>query len=141
MSVSHIQTRDSSLDLARWTKTNIHSPPHTVVVPRNFPNILDIIKYAKSTGLKVIPAGGGHGSFLPIDHNTLYLDLKEMQGHGVKLDETNGIVTFGAGANAGEVSKELSAVGWYTSIPNSNAVGKKYWEEYQSLKMMAITDR
>jgi hypothetical protein len=43
--------------------------------------------------------------------------------NSIDLDETKADVKIGGGCLAGEVLEDLASKGWYTCIPNSNAVG------------------
>ncbi|KAJ9138932.1 6-hydroxy-D-nicotine oxidase [Pleurostoma richardsiae] len=106
--------------VSRWSNSEVRRPA-IVVIPDNEEDIIGAIRYAKEHGLTVIPAGGGHGSFLPIDSKTLYLDLKKFGS--VKLDKQAGLVSIGGGAVTREVIRVCCAEGYYTTWPNSNAVG------------------
>ncbi|KIW08708.1 uncharacterized protein PV09_00654 [Verruconis gallopava] len=106
--------------ISRWSSMNI-SLPHAIATPAIAEDITKVIKYAAKHNLKVVPVAGAHGSFLPISSRTIYLSMSEFKD--VHLDEERGEVTVSGGCVAGDVLKSLSAQGWYTCFPNSNAVG------------------
>lgn len=104
----------------RWSSSRLQLPA-VVVVPSSEDDIVSAIQYGREKGLRVIPKGGGHGSFVPIDSKTLYLDLKNF--NKVELDRDAGIVRIGGGAVVRDVIKVTTDEGFYTTWPNSNAVG------------------
>lgn len=106
--------------ISRWSDSSVGRPA-MVVVPGSEEDIIDAISYAKNERLRLIPAGGGHGSFVPIDSRTMYLDMKKF--NGVALDEKTQRVTFGGGALTGQVVEACTGAGYYTAWPNNNAVG------------------
>lgn len=106
---------------SRWSRTNVH-PPAQIETPTSEADIHAILAHAAQRNLKVIPAAGGHGTFVPITQNTIYVDLNP-HFSSVSLDEEAGTVTVGGGTTAGTVLRALAAEGWLTCVPNSNAVG------------------
>ena len=104
----------------RWSSSRLQLPA-LVVVPKSDDDVVSAIQYGKEKGLRVIPKGGGHGSFVPIDSKTLYLDLKNF--NKVELDKDAGVVRIGGGAVVRDVIKVTTDEGFYTTWPNSNAVG------------------
>lgn len=106
--------------IPRWSLTGI-SKPHAIVTPSTAADVAAVIAYAAEHRLKIIPTGGGHGSFVPVDTNTIYLSLSNFRT--IELDETEGLVSVGGGAVTGEVLDTLGDKGWYTLVPNSNKVG------------------
>ena len=91
------------------------------MTPKTEDDVLAAIEHAKQNSLRVVPAGGGHGNFVPIDSRTLYLDMREFKA--VALDKTAGTVQIGGGATVRDVMEAICAEGYYTTWPNSNAVG------------------
>ncbi|KAJ5100620.1 hypothetical protein N7456_006672 [Penicillium angulare] len=110
-----------SHSVSRWSDKGITEHPALVVIPESEDDIKAAIYYASSTGLQVLPAGGGHGSFVPIGSKTLYLDLKQF--NQVSVDSTAHTVTVAGGALTGQVIKALTDEGFYTTWTNSNGVG------------------
>jgi FAD/FMN-containing dehydrogenase len=84
-------------------------------------DIVLALQYATDNALKVIPAAGGHGSFVPIDRGSLYLDMRHFDS--IDLDEEAGTVTFQGGVVTRDLLRTLGERGFYASVPNSNAVG------------------
>jgi FAD/FMN-containing dehydrogenase len=105
---------------SRWSNTGV-SVPHSFVTPSTAQDIIQQISYAKANKLKIIPVGGGHGSFVPITDRTIYLSLAKF--NSIELNEERGEVTIGGGCRTGDVLKTLAEKGWYTCTVNSNAVG------------------
>ncbi|VUC34350.1 unnamed protein product [Clonostachys rosea] len=106
--------------VVRWSDTNIEQPS-LIVKPTTEEDVQASIKVAKSNGLTIIVGGGGHGTFVPVDSKTLYLDMASFKT--IKLDMRAGLVEVGGGVTTGELSKALADQGCYTPLPNSNAVG------------------
>ncbi|KAJ4304495.1 hypothetical protein N0V90_000021 [Kalmusia sp. IMI 367209] len=106
--------------LSRWSDILVQ-PPHAIVTPTNAADIIATIEYATRHKLRLIPAGGGRGSYVPITDNVIYLDLKNFDGF--QLDEEKGEVQFGGGCISGPLLKGLAKRGYYTAAPNSNGVG------------------
>jgi hypothetical protein len=104
----------------RWSDAGV-SLPHAVVTPTTTSDLIQTIIYAGSNNLKIIPTSGGHGSFVPINNRTIYLPMHNF--NTIDLDEEKSQVTLGGGCVAGPVLKSLAEKGWYTCMPNSNAVG------------------
>ncbi|KAK4556426.1 hypothetical protein LTR86_006570 [Recurvomyces mirabilis] len=110
---------DVTKHISRWSNTRL-SLPAAIITPVTETDVINTIRFASSRKegkQKVIPTGGGHGTFVPIDSRTLYLNLSHFKS--IHLDEEVETVTFGGGL----VLKYLGERGWYTSVPNSNAVG------------------
>lgn len=106
--------------LPRWTDAHL-SHPAIIVTPKTEDDVVSAIRLAKQNGFRLVPGGGGHGTFVPIDSKTVYVDMKAFKS--IELDKPSGIVRFGAGVLTGELLKSLAADGRYTTVPNSNAVG------------------
>src|SRR4051812_40349764 len=92
--------------VSRWSDRHVEKPA-IVVVPSTEDDIVTAVRYAKDHGLRLIPQGGGHGTFLTIDKNTLYLDMKKLKS--ISLDKEAGVVRVGGGVLVGEVLKALNA--------------------------------
>ncbi|KAM0548200.1 hypothetical protein ACHAPJ_009999 [Fusarium lateritium] len=106
--------------ISRWSDTQIDRPA-LIVSPKTEQDIQTAISIAKDNKLTVVVAGGGHGTFVKVGSSTLYLDLKHFQT--IDLNKEKGTVRVGGAALCGDVLKRLTAEGYYTPIPNSNAVG------------------
>lgn len=106
--------------LSRWSDSYI-SLPAIAVTPKTEEDVTAAIKLAKENGLRVIVTGGGHGTFVQIGSKSLVLDLKLFKS--IQLDKKNGSVRVGGGVTTGELLKTLANEGYYTTVPNSNAVG------------------
>lgn len=106
--------------VSRWSDSGVDLPA-AVVVPSTEDDIIAAIRLAEAKGFRVIPGSGGHGSFVPIDGKTVYLDLKKLRT--VSVDKSNDSVIIAGGALAADVLKACVAEGYYTLFPNSNAVG------------------
>ncbi|KAL1879356.1 hypothetical protein VTK73DRAFT_7087 [Phialemonium thermophilum] len=106
--------------ISRWSDGGVDVPA-LVVRPQTESDIVDAITYAKQHGLRLIPANGGHATFVPIDSKTLYLDMNNF--NEVALDSSAQVVRIGGGASVRHVVSTLTPKGFYTVWPNSNAVG------------------
>ncbi|OCL15050.1 FAD-binding domain-containing protein [Glonium stellatum] len=106
--------------VSRWSDSGV-ALPAAVIFPSTENDIIAAIRFAKEKGLRIIPGSGGHGSFVPIDSKTIYLDLKRFRT--VSVDKSNDSVTIAGGSLAADVLKACVAEGYYTFFPNSNAVG------------------
>ncbi|KAF4343728.1 6-hydroxy-D-nicotine oxidase [Fusarium beomiforme] len=106
--------------LTRWSDTHI-SRPALIVTPKTDQDVQEAIRVAKENKLTVVAAGGGHGTFVSVDSATLYLSMKLFKT--IELNKEQGTVKVGGGVLVGEVLKTLADEGYYTPIPNSDAVG------------------
>ncbi|KAF4502779.1 6-hydroxy-D-nicotine oxidase [Fusarium agapanthi] len=106
--------------LPRWSDTHIQRPA-LIVTPKTEQDVKDAIRVAKENKLTIVAAGGGHGTFVSVDSASLYLDMKFFKK--IELNKDQGRVKVGGGVLAGEVLKNLAEEGYYTPIPNSDAVG------------------
>ncbi|KAJ5826019.1 hypothetical protein N7474_003157 [Penicillium riverlandense] len=107
--------------VSRWSDTGILERPALIIVPESEDDILAAIDYSTKNALQLLPAGGGHGSFVPITSKTLYLDLKRFDK--VEVDGNAQTVTVGGGAVTSQLVKACTDQGFYTTWVNSNAVG------------------
>lgn len=107
--------------VSRWSSTGIVERPALTIIPNTEEDIIKAIEYAKKHALQLLPVGGGHGSLATITSKTLYLDLKRF--NTVELDSDNQTVTVGGGSVTSELIKACTERGFYTTWPNSNAVG------------------
>ncbi|KAJ5367222.1 hypothetical protein N7541_001163 [Penicillium brevicompactum] len=114
-------TASPSHSISRWSDKGINGHPALVTVPESEHDILAAISYARENALQVLPAGGGHGSFVEIGSKTLYLDLKRF--NQIKVNEAAQTVRVGGGVVTGELIKTLTDKGFYTTWTNSDAVG------------------
>jgi FAD/FMN-containing dehydrogenase len=100
--------------ISRWSNLGISANGcAAIVVPSTEEDIISVIKFAAQSDLKVLPTGGKHGTILPIDERSIYLDLEKFDT--VALDEEAGQVTIGGGVVTGRMCKALAEKGWYTS--------------------------
>ncbi|KAM0335127.1 hypothetical protein ACHAQA_000167 [Verticillium albo-atrum] len=106
--------------LPRWSETNIQHPA-LIITPQTESDIAAAISIARENGLQLLPAGGGHSTFVSVTPKTLYVNLKDFKS--IALLKQAGTVRFGGGVTTGELSKALAAKGYYTTVPDSNAVG------------------
>jgi len=107
--------------VSRWSSTGIVERPALTIIPNNEEDIVKAIEYTRKHALKLLPVGGGHGFFAKITSKTLYLDLKRF--NHVEVDTENQTVTVGGGSVTSELIKACTERGFYTTWPNSNAVG------------------
>lgn len=107
-------------NISRWSDTNIDRPA-LLVTPETEQHIQAAIQIARLNNLTIVTSGGGHGAFVPVASNTLYLDMKKFKT--IQLNKNQGTVTVGGGVICGEVLETLAAEGYYTPLPNSNGVG------------------
>ncbi|KAL1893511.1 hypothetical protein Sste5346_006339 [Sporothrix stenoceras] len=106
--------------VVRWSDIHVHVPA-VVVTAKSEADVVAAVKYAKDNGLRVVVAGGGHAPFVPVTAKTLYLDMCHFKS--IALDETASTVTIGGGVLTGELLSSLLGKGFYTTLPNSTAVG------------------
>ncbi|KAF5669799.1 6-hydroxy-D-nicotine oxidase [Fusarium denticulatum] len=106
--------------LPRWSDTHIERPA-LIVTPKTEQDVKDAIRVAKENKLTIVAAGGGHGTFVSVDSASLYLDMKLFKK--IELNKNEETVKVGGGVLLGEVLKTLAEEGYYTPIPNSDAVG------------------
>lgn len=113
-STVEVKIPDGNEDLhsvvSRWSDADINLPA-LVIVPSTEEDIITAVHFAKSHKLKLIPANGKHGSFVPVTDKTLYLDLKKF--NTVSFDNSKVAVTVGGGANMGQVLRTLDDHGYY----------------------------
>ena len=114
-STAEVTIPDDSADLhsviSRWSDADVHLPA-LVVVPSTEDDIITAVHFARSHKLKLVPANGKHGSYVPVTDKTLYLDLKKF--NTVSVDEGKAVATIGGGVNTGQVLQTLSDHGYYT---------------------------
>ncbi|KAF2729640.1 FAD-binding domain-containing protein [Polyplosphaeria fusca] len=117
-----IPTADTELHdvVPRWSNHGV-SLPYAVVTPSTVEDLTSTISFATANHKKIIPANGGHGSFVPINGETIYLDMRNF--NAITLDEEHGTVKIEGGCVSKDVLTYLAGQGWYTTLPNSNAVG------------------
>jgi len=100
--------------ISRWSNTGV-SPNGcaVIVVPSTEEDIVSIVNFAAQNNLKVLATAGKHGSWLPINERSIYLDTKNFDT--VELDEETACVKIGGGVVAGRMCSVLAEQGWYTS--------------------------
>lgn len=106
--------------LNRWSDSYV-SLPAAVAVPHTDTDVVALVAYAKKRGLTIVVAGGKHLASVLITSKTLYMDMKNFDG--ALIDETVRTVTVGGAITTGAVIEALTPAGYYTSVPNTNAVG------------------
>ncbi|KAK9413751.1 putative FAD-binding PCMH-type domain-containing protein [Seiridium unicorne] len=111
---------ESSREISRWSDTKIYRPA-LIVKPATEKDVQAAIRVAKANGVTIVVAGGGHGTFVAVGSNTMYLDMVRFKN--IQLDKEHGTVTVGGGVVTGELLRSLAGEGYYTPLPNSNAVG------------------
>lgn len=114
-------TAPPSHSISRWSNTGILGHPASIVIPETEDDIRAVLEYASKIRFQVFPAGGGHGSFVPITSKTLYLDMKKFDK--VQVDADAATVTVGGGAITKQLIQECTSHGFYTTWVNSQAVG------------------
>lgn len=104
----------------RWSSTNV-SLPAAVIAPDTEEDIEKVVAFTKNAGLTLLPFAGGHERSIPINDETLVLDLRQFST--ISLAENRDSVTFGGGVITRDLLHALSEAGLYANVPNSNAVG------------------
>ncbi len=90
--------------------------PDGVVYPSSDEEVQSLLEYARKTGVKVIPYGGGtsvvgHINPLPGNAPVLTMDLSHLN-RLLALDETSHLATFEAGVVGPEIERLLNARGY-----------------------------
>ncbi|KAH6693795.1 hypothetical protein F5X68DRAFT_273288 [Plectosphaerella plurivora] len=106
--------------LSRWGAASLKHPA-IIVHPTTEHDVVAAVEVARQNQLKVLPAGGTHGSFVSVTSQNLYLDMSELDD--IAINKTRQTVTIGGGVTVGKLLKALTAAGFYAPIPDSNAVG------------------
>ncbi|MDL1941122.1 FAD-binding oxidoreductase [Chloroflexi bacterium CFX2] len=94
----------------------VDSFPDGVAFPETDEDVCDLLKYAKETGARVIPYGGGtsvvgHITPCPNDKPVLSLSLERMTKL-LDLDETSRLATFQAGVAGPHLEEQLKTRGY-----------------------------
>ncbi|HVM71610.1 MAG TPA: FAD-binding oxidoreductase [Anaerolineales bacterium] len=94
----------------------IRAFPDGVVYPASEQELRSLLEYARQTGVKLIPYGGGtsvvgHINPLPGEAPILSMDLSRLN-RLLSLDETSQLATFEAGISGPEIEKQLAARGY-----------------------------
>lgn len=89
--------------------------PDAVAYPVEEAQVRDLLRYAASTGVRLIPYGGGssvvgHINVLPSDVPVLTVDMSRMN-RLLSLDEVSQLATFQAGVFGPEIEAQLRARG------------------------------
>jgi FAD/FMN-containing dehydrogenase len=128
-------TTNADQFVSRWSKVSIQSVPAAVIVPATEEDIAKAISYARENGLKLIPTGGTHGPFVPVDSGSVYMDMRQFKT--IQLDEDSATVTVGGGAITGDVVRALAERGFYTSKV-SKAFGRFSFYVFGCLRVPTI---
>ncbi|WP_433017270.1 FAD-binding oxidoreductase [Kribbella sp. CA-294648] len=80
--------------------------PRLVVRCRSVPDVVAALEYARATGDRIVPRGGGHCFAGRSSTEGIVLDLSGLADISVAAD---GVATIGAGARLGQVYAELHA--------------------------------
>lgn len=117
-----IPNRDGPLtdSFVRFSEAYVQHP-RLVVTPKTEEHVVEAIQFARSNKLSVVVGGGGHGTFVSIGQNTMYVDMSAFGA--IELDKDAGRVCFGGGVLTGQLLRSLAKDGYYTTVANSNAVG------------------
>jgi alkyldihydroxyacetonephosphate synthase len=105
--------------LADWIALHsgqIGAFPDGVAYPLSGEQVRDLLEYARKTGMKIIPYGGGtsvvgHINPLPGEAPVLTMDLSRLN-RLLALDETSHLAIFEAGVSGPEIEKQLNARGY-----------------------------
>ena len=94
----------------------IRTFPDGVAYPGSSEEVRTLLEYARKTGIKLIPFGGGtsvvgHINPLPGGAPVLTMDLSRLN-RLLALDETSQLATFEAGVTGPEIEKQLNARGY-----------------------------
>jgi len=94
----------------------IQAFPDGVAYPVSDQDVRHLLDFAKKTGVKVIPYGGGtsvvgHINPIPGGAPVLTMDLTRLK-RLLALDETSNLATFEAGVTGPEIEKQLNARGY-----------------------------
>ena len=94
----------------------IRTFPDGVAYPASDVDVRSLLDYARRTGVKLIPFGGGtsvvgHINPQPGEAPVLTMDLSRLN-HLLALDETSHLATFEAGISGPEIEKQLNARGY-----------------------------
>ncbi|KAF4550588.1 FAD-binding domain-containing protein 9 [Elsinoe fawcettii] len=112
---------EESKAVSRWSDTNVAASPAVSITPVAEIDLIQLIQWAAVRNCQIVAAAGGHGSFVPIDKRSIYIDMSAFAK--ISVDEDNRTVTIGGGVLTGALLNDLSERGLYTTLPNSNAVG------------------
>jgi alkyldihydroxyacetonephosphate synthase len=94
----------------------IRSFPDGVAYPASAEAVRNLLDYARKTGIKLIPFGGGtsvvgHINPIPGEAPVLTMDMSRLN-HLLALDETSHLATFEAGVCGPEIEKQLNVRGY-----------------------------
>lgn len=106
--------------LQRWSEAHL-THPAIKISPKTTEDIFSAIRMAKENNLRIIVGAGGHATFVAVGPENVYLSLKHFDS--IQLYTDTNSVRFGGGVLTGELVRVLTAQGYYTAVPNSNAVG------------------
>jgi alkyldihydroxyacetonephosphate synthase len=94
----------------------IRAFPDGVAYPASDEQVRNLLDYARKTGIKLIPFGGGtsvvgHINPIPGEAPVLTMDMSRLN-HLLALDETSHLATFEAGVCGPEIEKQLNVRGY-----------------------------
>ncbi|KAI1336954.1 FAD-binding domain-containing protein [Xylariaceae sp. FL0016] len=105
----------------RWSTLGDSKLPFAAVVPGTEDDVVAVVRYAATHGLKVLPQCGACGGVVVTMSKTLYVDMEKFRS--VQVDADAQAVTFGGGALTWDVLPAVTGRGFYTAWPNIGAVG------------------
>jgi alkyldihydroxyacetonephosphate synthase len=112
-----LHTRGQSFpDWVELRSGQIHSFPDGVAYPMSNDDVINLIRFAKQTGIHIIPYGGGTsvvGHINPINSKDpiLTIDMSRMN-RLINLDPGSLLATFGAGVTGPDLEAQLRAHGF-----------------------------
>lgn len=106
--------------ITRFSDAHI-THPAIILRPKTIDHVVSAMGYADKNKLIILVGGGGHGTFVEMSSNTLYMDMSNFQN--ISLNEEMSTVEVGGGTLTGNLLKTLAYSGYYTTVANANAVG------------------
>jgi hypothetical protein len=97
----------------RWGQLTNSTHPSAIVVPSSEDDVIAVVKYAASHGLRIIPAAGQVAIFVVVNAQTVYLDMKNFSQVEINTDAET--VTVGGGSRWSDVISSVASKGYYTS--------------------------
>jgi len=108
-------TDNNELDYLSTDIYRAGDSPVAGVRPASTSSLAAAIKAANTCKLKVVPRGGGASysdGYVTQGHEYILLDLRDLSD--ITIDDTNAVVTVGAGVTWAQLKTSLDAEGWRT---------------------------